>query len=297
LYLIAGFQFHVVTGKIMASHSFMGWRAKIYAITARNLGYYNIDKGHSMFYDGETLKLKILFKTVDQARMYGISLQENSVHFGLQYKVSIEQNFEVVTFPQEPPYVRVEDYETNDFDSPDHSLNSPPRSDDAVSTYSTSYPESSILMIEDCSLPYIRGLKVYRCHIMSIKNHPDEKHNENNVLFLSWPLHLRFDGMVTMGRHEVPQIAIGFSRVLVESEDVGGEGYPLMRSKVEITIESPDLQVLSDVERTLKPGSRREGAKLYTFVHVQDHESFSICLMTRYEETLKLWSDNDTSLL
>jgi hypothetical protein len=235
LYLIAGFQFHVVTGEIVASHSFMGWRAKIYAITAKNLGY-NIDKGHSMFYDGETLKLKILFKTVDQARMYGISLQENSVHFGLQSKVSIERNYEVVTLPQEPPYVRVEDYETNDFDSPDHSLMSPPRSDDAASAYSTSYPESSILMIEDYSLPYIRGLKVYRCHIMSIKNHPD---NENNVL-----LHQRFDGMVTMGRHEVPQIAIGFSRVLVESEDVGGGGYPLMRYKVEITIESPDLQVL-----------------------------------------------------
>ena len=86
-----------------------------------------------MFYDGSTLKLKVLFKTVDQARMYGISLQDNSILFGLQSKVSIEREYEVVTLPQEPPYVRVEDYDTNDFDSPDHSLFPPPRSDDAIS--------------------------------------------------------------------------------------------------------------------------------------------------------------------
>ena len=130
---------------------------------------------------------------------------------------------------------------------------------------------------------------------MSIKNHPAETDNENNVLFLSWSLHQRYDGMKTMGRHEIPQIAIGFSKVLVECEDVGIPGYPLMRSKVEITIESNDPEILSAVECTLKPGSRREGAKLYTFVHVKDHMSFSICLLTRYEETLKLWSDNDVS--
>jgi hypothetical protein len=152
-------------------------------------------------------------------------------------------------------------------------------------------------MIEDYNLPYIRGLKVYRCHLMSIKNHPDDEYNENNVLLLSWPLHQRFDGMVTMGRHEVPQIAIGYSKVLAENEDVGKPGYPLMRSKVEISIESYDAQLLGDVEATLKPGSRREGAILYTFVHVQDHVNFSICLMTRYEETLQLWRDNDTFLL
>lgn len=267
-----------------------GWRAAIYAITARSLGYYNIDKGNSLFYDGDKLKLKILFKTVEHARLFIISLQERSIIFGLQSKVSMNPDFDVVTLTLEPPYVRAEDYESADFDSPDHSLFSPIRSDDSASAYSISYPEQACLTIEDPNMPYIRGLKMYKCHLMSIKNHPEEEHNDNNFLFLSWPLHQRFDGMVTMGRHEVPQIAIGYERVLAENEDVGKPGYPVVRTKVEITIESYDEQILSDVGATLKASSRREGTKLYTFVHVADPVGFSICVLTRYHETKELWN-------
>lgn len=286
-------EFFPVKGQINACRTFKGWRSEIYVIAATCFGYYNIDKSQSMFYDGDLLKLHILFKTTEHARNFITKLTERSFRFGVSRNLSFERDIRAVQLPHDPEWVMATDYDTSDFDSPVHSLCandfSPHGSEDDASQISISNPEAFHLMIENPHAAHLVGLDVYKCHLMSKEDHPDEVNNPNNVIYLSWSMHQRLDGLKTNWPHKLPQIAIGYSRLLVGKEDVGTVGYPNLKDKVEIFIEGADQRMLLSILDALKAGSELRNDKLYTFVHVNDYLSFSICLMTRYEETKTLW--------
>jgi hypothetical protein len=88
---------------------------------------------------------------------------------------------------------------------------------------------------------------------MSQASFAEEKDNSNNWLWMSWPTHQRFDGLNTIGKHRIPQIAIRFvSRAgSLESFDNG----LLEREKVEIAIECPDADVFGVMRHRVKPGN------------------------------------------
>jgi hypothetical protein len=150
-------------------------------------------------------------------------------------------------------------------------------------------------MIENLNNPYLYKLQVYNCHLKSKKVYPESENDVNNVFKFSWSLHQRFDGLNTYNQHLVPQIAIKFvKKDCSESVPITPE-YSLMKDKVIIAIESPDLDILNAVHSTLKPGSIMDQStnSIITFVHVQNADRFKENLTVKYEETKYIWDHTE----
>ena len=68
--------------------------------------------------------------------------------------------------------------------------------------------QTELMMIDDPTKEDFYGLKCYNCHLMSQADHPEDKDNNNNSLWMSWPTYLRFNGLHTIYEHRITQFAI-----------------------------------------------------------------------------------------
>jgi hypothetical protein len=124
---------------------------------------------------------------------------------------------------------------------------------------------------------------------MSQSEYPEEKDNPNNMLWMSWPTHQRFDGLNTVDQHRVPQIAISYIAASHTAELFEG-GFE--RYKVEIAVECADDDIFAVMQNRIKPGMKtlEEQKKILTFVHVVDPSDFERCLTNKYNETKIIWT-------
>jgi hypothetical protein len=259
-----------------------------------------VNKEISIKYEGNDLKLSIMFESSGDARDFITNL------YAMQQKILISNPF---LFDSEKDVTQLQvdsafswilptHYVNDESDSPEHSINIADYLSEVgseVSTSTLSNPETQYLMIENLNNPYLYKLQVYNCHLKSKKVYPESENDVNNVFKFSWSLHQRFDGLNTYNQHLVPQIAIKFvKKDCSESVPITPE-YSLMKDKVIIAIESPDLDILNAVHSTLKPGSIMDQStnSIITFVHVQNADRFKENLTVKYEETKYIWDHTE----
>ena len=279
------------------SKSVNGLRARTYIIAGRCHGFYDSSKENSFFYDGNDLKLSIMFDSQGNAQDFIMSLYAMQKTILISNPFVFDRTRDIKEMMSEAAlqWILPSDSISTDFDSPEHSINvADYRSDQGseISTSTASNPENQYLMIENQDNPYLYKLQVYNCHLKSKKDYPESENDPNNILKFSWSLHQRFDGLNTYGNHLVPQIAIKYvKKDCTESVEVTPE-YFVVKEKVIIALESPDLAILNSVHSTLKSGSYLKERAIFTFVHVENAERFEENLMAKYKETMEIWRHN-----
>ena len=280
--------YYLLDATIKNSKYHNGWRSGVYSMCAKALGFYNMNKSHTIFYEGEDLRMKILFPTVGDCHAFLNFLHETRNQFYAGAEIVCAGRPETIHLSSHPEFILASHYNTKDYDSPDFSDRM--SVSDSASVVSLSNPTAHLLMIENPNR-FVR-LNVYDCHLMSKSKYREESKNANNILRLSWSMHQYFDGLNTQGKHLVPLIAIGFVRANDGEQIEVGPGYSELKYRVTVSIESQDENVLQAVGSMLKAGSQSTpdvDGKIYSFVLVDSATEFQRCLTVKYEETKALW--------
>jgi hypothetical protein len=273
--------------KLIGSKVVKGVRAEVYSVASKHGGFYNNRKEESIYYCGEDLVVKILFESSKECSQFVNELDSLLRFFPLLRQVDIKRPFEIVAAPLPQGNVLQRDYNSADESSEEFSI-AITRCTHITSKTSIDF-ETELMMIEDPNHEDFYGLKCYNCHLMSQADHPEEKDNPNNSLWMSWPTHQRFDGLHTINEHRVPQFAISFVR---RSNEIETFGHYLEREKVDIAVECADDGILGVLRNRIKSGMTvdEENKKIYTNVFVQDAEDFERCLTYKYRETKFMWT-------
>jgi hypothetical protein len=289
--------FHVHV-ELIGSKKVKGIRALVYQIAVKFGGFYVERIADSIYYQGDDLIINLLFSTAENCLQFENHLDENLQHYlllGLSH-IHLARRYPEIRLPRfSPPNgVFVRDYNSKDSTSENYSI--------AITrvthvTFKTTIEEETLLlMIEDPNHDDFIKLRCYCAHLLSQAEYPDEKENINNILWLSWATHQRFDGLNTGGDHMVPQIAISFIKQVVDEEENIIHGSE-QRYRVQIGIESPDPEVFAVMRLRVKPGSSfsADGKKILTDVFVQDVDKFKYCLTHKYEETHFIWKQSNVT--
>lgn len=280
----------------------VGWRSRIFVLASSCMAFYHVDKDQSIYYEGNDLVIKLLFESQRDCRQFHNDLFALHFRFSIVMPLSVIEDMREIHVNYKPSPVLANHYVTTDFDSPNHSMNaadyavnSTAGSTDNLSVCTLSDPYAKLHMIENPDHPFLRGLKMYRCHLESQASNKKQKLNQNNILYMSWPMHQRFDGLNLVGdKHLVPSVAFKFIKAESEIVEVV-TGFPCQKHKVTFSIESNnDLALLNAVGSTLKEGSEfnRESNCWTTFVHVDSYEEFKSFLDINYKIAKKLWEQN-----
>eukprot|EP01038_Epipyxis_sp_PR26KG_P009812 gene9812-13204_t len=215
----------------------------------------------------------------DVLRYYPLLTKEN---------IQINRSFDEVLLVEQPTSVLMRDYNSNESDSEAYSV--------AITriTHVTGKNvidlETELLMIENSAHEDFVGLECYRCHLMSQAHQfPENKDNPNNILWMSWSTHQRFDGLNTGEAYRVPQIAISCveKSTIPELFENGMERY-----KVIVAVECPNDDILAVMRNRLKAGMTilNEEKKILTYVFVEDADEFERFLTFKYNETKFIWT-------
>ena len=191
--------------------------------------------------------------------------------------------------------VRFSDYDPMDFESLVQSLGDFLQSRSSTPSHST----AEVLPLNDPIAKYqsveklpISDLLLYKCHIKPKRRFEELKDNESNILMATWPFHQLFDGLHTTRGH--PLLAIHHvstdSHSIQMDDDCPGE----LRTRVDIAIECFSANIAKEVGGLLRTGSTCESDIVWkTFVYVKDPEMFCSCLKWKYEETKRIWDENE----
>ena len=274
----------------------------MFVLAAQCMAYYYVDKTQSIFYDGNDLIIKLLFESQRDCRQCFESMHSIYYRFSMVMPLQVIESMRPETVMYRPVPLLSNHYETAEFDSPTHSMNGNDYAlnsiagshEEILSVCTISDPYSRYQMIENPDHPFLRGLKMYRCHLESQASNKKQKSNHNNILHMSWPMHQRFDGLNLVGdKHLVPSIAFKF--IKSEEDTIEAvQGYPCKKFKVTIGIESNnDLSLLEAVGSTLKQGSEfdRINNRWITFVHVDNNAEFKSFLEIKYKIAMELWKE------
>jgi serine/threonine protein kinase len=286
------------------SKSKSGWRARVFVLAAQCMAFYNVDMSQSVYYDGNDLIIKLLFDSSRDCRKFNEELHSLQYRFSLVMPLQIVEEMREVTVDYKPLPLQSFHYDTAQYDSPFHSLGASDYAlrsvggshEEILSVCTVSDPHTRLQMIENPDHPFLRGLKMYRCHIEAQASNKKQKTNKNNILHMSWPMHQRFDGLNSVGdKHMVPSIAFKFIKSEPEIIEVV-QGYPWSKHKVTFSIEPyhNDVGLLEAVGATLKQGSSYDAnnSVWITFVHVDSDSEFKTFLEIKYRITKQLWSQN-----
>jgi hypothetical protein len=274
-----------VSARLTNSKVTKGIRAMVYANGAKSSAIYCVDKSQSVFYDGNNLMVKLLFENEGGCVKFLDNLNDDLTSFRFATNLNFSRSFEEVIVTEKPVYMMKIDYDSSDAGSAEHSYAATVLTH--LSEFAGTKGEAPLLMIENPKNEEFFKLNPYRCHLKSQAGFPEEKDNPNNFLLMGWAQHQRFDGLNTIGKHLIPQIAISFVSRSNTTMIVDG----FVRVEVKIAVEAPDPMVLSAVLSRMKDGSTYDSVKNHvtTFVYVEDAEEFQRCLMYKYKETHILW--------
>jgi hypothetical protein len=277
---------------LVGSKLVKGVRALVYQFASKTGGFYLGAREESIYYSGNDLMVNVLYPSRKECLVFANELDSNLRYYPLlkEENIRIDDLFDEVHLTEQPMGIFMKHYNTNESDSEAYSI--------AITrmTHVTNKTlidlETELLMIENPLHEDFIGLQCYRCHLMSQADFADMKDNANNILWMSWPLHQRFDGLNTVDVHRVPQIAISFVEKSDEPE-LFNEG--LERYKVIVAVECPDDDILTVMRNRIKPGMTiiEEEKKILTFVYVEDPNEFERCLTYKYSETKIIWSKKE----
>lgn len=117
------FRYFKVSARITNSKGFRAWRAKTFVLADNCNGFYcEGGESESIYYDGNTLVLAILFKSKDDARRFRSALERRAMSFTIISSVTVSDKYEEVILQAEANEVRATHYVHGESDSPQHSL-------------------------------------------------------------------------------------------------------------------------------------------------------------------------------
>jgi serine/threonine protein kinase len=189
-------------------------------------GFYYVDRTQSIYYDDDDLVIKLLFESLERCRQFYGELFSIYYRFSMVMPLEVVDSIQLTTLIYQPKPLLPNDYDTTEFDSPMHSMNASDYAlksiggshEENLSVCTVSDPHSRLQMIENPDHPFLRGLKLYRCHLESQASNKKQKSNQNNILHMSWQ---RFDGLNLVGdKHMVPSIAFQFIKSAKETVEV-----------------------------------------------------------------------------
>jgi len=281
-------QYFVAEMTLIGSKTVNGVRAEVYTAASSRGGFYYQDKEHSIYYNGNDLIVKIMFETSKECAQFVNDLDNRLLYFPLIQQVQIKDSFDkVIVSNVDLKYIFQRHYNTSKEENPeDYSVAITNYTH--ITTMTTIDFEMEMTMIESKDLSDFYGLLCYKCHLMSRLIYPAERDNPNNVLWMSWSTHQRFDGLYTINDQLVPQIAISYVDRSNKMEVFGFEE----RERVEIAIECENAQILGIMYDRMKAGSQMDEVKkkIYTYVYVKDAVDFQRCLTHKYNETKFVWT-------
>ena len=142
----------------------------------------------------------------------------------------------------------------------------------------------------------------YRCHLKPKLTFKDLSDDPNNQLAASWLFRQYLHGLHTediTGKKNVPQLAMSvkFGDGNYCSDESTVCELPTKHTKVTLILEFHSSEVASFMDQRLKDGSRKlSDTQWETFIFVMDPEIFHECLLWRYEDTKRKWSEVDSML-
>ena len=286
-----------------------GIRAAVYRNAEEHLACYSLNHFRSIWYDegSDNLQIILLFDNKDKARQFRTFLDHWYLNNPMAIKsgdVLVKEEIATVHIPSSHNLrdVHLRDYVAETSDSPVQSLldfmTLPSSVSSAVSVVSDmDDPLHKYQSLEHPQEFIETGTKPYHCHIKPKTKFAKLANESNNQLAATWLFHLWFDGINTFMDEEenIPMLAL---RPVTDSiEEIYFPGPPpTKRSRVDVVIEFRDSNKADVLEQRLKEGSKRiDDKKLQTFVHVSDPAVFCDCLQWRYEDTIKMWNEDENS--
>ena len=283
--------FYEVCASIAGSRKKRGIRAAIYMRAEFFHGLYYPGETSTICYEGNDLKIRVLFETKDNAYSFRTFLSQWSYTqplLSLGDSVVVEEEIRVVMLESSPRCILLAHYDGLSSDSPMLSL-----SDFRGSVASTEQEGldrwDPLVQFQSIENPRLFLLcKAYRMHIKDKSQFSSLKDNVNNLFAGTWtPFHQLFDGLMVYGG--VPLMAIQCVGREGEKELVGEPAE--LRERVELEIEFFSELAAGTMAPQLKDGSERVGElKWKSFVHVLDGTLFRECVQWKYEDTKANWA-------
>jgi hypothetical protein len=281
------------------------------------MAFYHVDVDRSVYYEGNDLIIRLLFASQEDCRRFVEELHALRYRFSLPTPPAIIGEMRPVVVDYQPLPLHSYHYDTTRCDSPPHRLCASDYDLQRAASRSREVkeiglfpcrmtdPHARLQMIEDPDNPFVRGLPIYRRHLVTDEAPASNKRRKTmnvgrSILHMSGPMHQRFDGLNIVGdtRYMVPSIAFKFIQSEPEIVEVV-RGYPWPKHKVTLSIEansnnSNNVELLDSVGSTLKQGSSFDAHRgvWMTFVHVDSVSEFQTFLEIRYRITKQLWSEN-----
>ena len=247
--------------------------------------YISDNKSDSIWYDGNDLRIRLLFHEITNAASFINALQDLQIRAGLEEADSIVKHVSAIeTVRCDVRVVRMvfrSDYSSADTGSP--SVSSRSREEYVDNNIS---PSSDVATFQSIEKPMaLRGSFCQKCHIKDkALCLPDERNDANNFLGLTPTSHLQFDGLAS----GVPKIRLKVMSVDTKSQKMWSTERTVfqLRFRVDILVEFVDDDALQGGGMIFKDGSTRlPGLKVQTFVHVLDTDAFCRYMEWKYNRT------------
>ncbi len=259
-----------------------GVRSRMYQNSDNYLGYYEAEK-KAFFYEGNNLKINVLFKSEENALKFDSHIRSESKTIGSSLnKLIINVNVTEISNIPLGKRIYYEDYVATEFESPESTFSQ------ITATYSTFENTSDIFKfqrIEDINVFGSKG-KAESCHLISsshcrkYKSYELYDNNPNNRLAMSRDLHGWFAGL----NIEIPLFCLSIISI---SESISVSS----RYQVVLAVQAFDLEYAEKIFQRLNNGSQKTEDPLVmdTVVYVTDPTVFQNCLNWKEKNTKKAW--------
>jgi len=270
-----------------------GIRKRVYECAASSFGYSADPSKVTIEYANETdnLHCTVLFKEEPQIRRFRSDIYEFcKAHLITDYDMKLIREIVISNVRELLPL------ESALYDAQDNSSFNEIRvaPSEASSSHVTavsleSNPLIALQMLEAKSFGLLTSIELIRCHLISKaecnnnEDYKDLEQNENNWLYMSWPLRQRFYGLDT----GVPTFAIRFDKVL------GVDQVNSNRTKVSVIMEFQpgDKKTSRELMPALAHQSYDTAANEFTFhFSVTDPVLFEMCLNHKHHTNVSVWN-------
>lgn len=267
----------------------------MYSCASNNNGFSASQNKVTIDYVGEDLLCSVIFKDLNDCRRFRSDIEGMRTTKSIPDSGYQSSNIQKIEVQDEMSLIIIEIFLYNAETTSSNEISTIKSSAlESVITL-TKNPLARLQMIENPDFKLLSGVDLVRCHLISREecSNDDEAlqcsldKDENNCLYMSWPLHQRFDGLYD----GIPKMAIRFGEY-VGHENGEISGYTYSRHKVSIIIEfrKGDTQQAQEIKIALGNHSYNIERNEFTLhVFVPNQETFAMCLNRKYNNNISIW--------
>ncbi len=276
--------YYLASMTIKNSKSKSNIRNQVYEIASSYAACYYIGKNQSIFYEDSNLQIRLLFESWKIAHQFvnAVMTMLNFHHIAYENNKSYEKvqpSFEITL-------VFRSDYDPADY--PDSATRSTVVTEIPLANQMVNDEDYMMAIERKDSDEFCSGYNPYKCHIIGQAVDKTYAESKNNIFFMSWGMHQRFDGLNSVPK-KCPSIAIRYVDVGKEKVMVGSYERQQAILAIECKNKPTYDYVLNRVKHPYTPNPA--GLEITTFVYPEDIQEFIYCIQYKYEETKAVWAD------